>query len=54
MDEWMLIVTLSISAAKWLQENSKVELTPSTSQVHLQPSKSIKKKNGKKHKKKSE
>ena len=43
----MLITTLGVSLVKWLSENSSLEATPISKQVHLQPSKKIRKKNGK-------
>lgn len=49
MQEWMLITELGLHLVKWLSENSSLEVTPISSQVHLQPSKKIKKKTSKKH-----
>lgn len=35
--DWNDIVSMVFDAAVWLYQNSRIESTPSTSQVHLQP-----------------
>ena len=36
-DDWNDVVTLAFTACHWLAENSRIEITQETSQVHLQP-----------------
>jgi hypothetical protein len=43
-DDWNDVISLFLTGATWLYENTRVEHTPSTSQVHLQPKSSKKKK----------
>lgn len=43
-DDWNDVVSLAFIAATWLYENTRVEKTPNTTQVHLQPKTSKKKK----------
>ena len=43
-EDWNDIVSLTFIAATWLYENTRVEMTPETTQVHLQPKTSKKKK----------
>ena len=43
-EDWNDVVNLSFYACQWLAENSRVEVTPSTTQVHVQPKTSKKKK----------
>jgi hypothetical protein len=43
-DDWNDVVSLTFVAAAWLYENTRVERTPETTQVHLQPKTSKKKK----------
>jgi hypothetical protein len=42
--DWNDVVDLAFTAAKWLYENSRIEVTPETHQLHLQPKSSKKKK----------
>jgi hypothetical protein len=43
-DDWNDIVDLAFLAAAWLYENTRVERTPTTNQIHFQPKSSKKKK----------
>lgn len=43
-DDWNDVVDLAFIAAAWLYENTRVERTPTTTQVHFQPKTSKKKK----------
>jgi hypothetical protein len=43
-DDWNDVVTLGLIVAEWLFQNTSVGHTPNTSQVHLQPKSSKKKK----------
>lgn len=36
-EDWNDVVSLTFDAIRWIAENSRLEVTPSTSQVHLQP-----------------
>jgi len=36
-EDWNDVVDLFFTAAAWLYENTKVQRTPSTNQVHFQP-----------------
>lgn len=47
-EDWNDIVDLVFTAAKWLYENTRVERTPETNQIHFQPKNS--KRRGKKTK----
>lgn len=43
-EDWTDLLLLSMTAIQWIVENSKVEVTQITDQVHFQPKKSLKKK----------
>lgn len=43
-EDWNDVVDLAFIAATWLYENTRVERTPDTTQVHFQPKSSKKKK----------
>jgi hypothetical protein len=43
-EDWTDLLLISTTAIKWIVENSKVEVTQITDQVHFQPKKSLKKK----------
>jgi len=43
-DDWNDVINLVFIAAVWLYENTRIERTPDTTQVHLQPSSAKKKK----------
>jgi len=42
-DDWNDIVCFMFIAAKWLYDNVQIEHTPSTRQIHLQPTRKKKK-----------
>jgi hypothetical protein len=46
--DWNDLLLIGFDISKWIIENTKVEVTQVTEQVHLQPSRSLKKK--KRHK----
>lgn len=43
-DDWNDVIDLAFIAAMWLYDNTRMERTPDTNQVHLQPRSSKKKK----------
>lgn len=43
-DDWNDVVDLAFIAAIWLYDNTRVERTPTTTQIHFQPKTSKKKK----------
>jgi hypothetical protein len=43
-DDWNDVISLALTACQWLVENSRIEITQETSQVHVQP-KASKKRN---------
>jgi hypothetical protein len=47
-EDWNDVVSLFFSAVEWLSSNSRIEVTPESSQIHFQP------KNSKKRSKKKE
>ena len=36
-EDWNDVVSLAFTACQWLVENSRIEITQETSQVHIQP-----------------
>jgi len=48
-EDWNAVVQLSFKAAIWLWKNSRVETTPNSNQVHVQPLEARKKKKKKKN-----
>lgn len=44
LEDWNEVVQLGLLAFTWLADNSRVEVTPASNQIHLQPKKSLKKK----------
>jgi len=36
-EDWNDVVSLVFTACQWLADNSRIEITQSTSQVHIQP-----------------
>lgn len=45
-DDWNEVVSLAFVVARWLYENTRIEQTPDTKQIHFQPTKSKKNKKG--------
>jgi hypothetical protein len=50
-EDWNEVVKLTLLGAIWLFKKSRVEVTPSSSQLHFQPLKAKKKKKKKKNEK---
>jgi hypothetical protein len=48
-EDWNAVVQLSFKAAVWLWKNSRVEATPTSNQIHVQPLGAKKKKKKKKN-----